>query len=600
MHNHVRQRIEYTYFRKVREPTSNCERKACVVYLHSHGGCRLEAINLLPSVADIEMDFCCFDFTGSGLSEGEYTTLGFEEYSDIQAILDIIEQKYAVHDFILWGRSMGAVSAIMHTHSNPAGIRFLVLDSPFSDVDQMVRDIGNSYVVSLGEYISSFVFGLIKDEILKKVQIDFSNFKPIDYCCSINVPCIFLAASEDKLVIPERIAEMSQRWGADDKPFVSVMSITGTHTSMRQEQDIKMVFKKLASFFPPTLQGPVVEVKGIGLTSAASPVQLFHKQPRKNAPQHTAYNSHQTFKLESSHQQSSEFSKALTSDFDSSYSISHLQVNAEPKKVYYSVCADTDERQSENISTPYMLKPRKSNETPQTKAAQSNCRRSYNSDSFHRESIEQAGQYQSGGKNKRIWDEVQHNDSNGRGSICSSQLETHQNSLYRYLKSEEPFMIRGGEVQGGMKDPRYLFMGGNECTKARKSADRSLLDQLSTSHHEHGQNSTPSNHFRYQPFYSNIPVSPVNFQTRLNQRQAIPRGDESERPSLIRPQRPSPNTTPAKPSKISIFDEDCTSHSQSVFLKPPILRQSVFPVLVESSDKQPHAAPALSNRTTFK
>ena len=63
---------------------------------------------LLPKV-----NLILFDFAGSGYSEGEYITLGVKEARDTRTIIDYAKQKFGINKVILWGRSMGAVTAIL-------------------------------------------------------------------------------------------------------------------------------------------------------------------------------------------------------------------------------------------------------------------------------------------------------------------------------------------------------------------------------------------------------------------------------------------------------------------------------------------------------
>jgi len=54
-----------------------------------------------------------FDFAGCGKSSGEYVTLGWKETDDLSQLIDILTRDYSATQISLWGRSMGAVTAIM-------------------------------------------------------------------------------------------------------------------------------------------------------------------------------------------------------------------------------------------------------------------------------------------------------------------------------------------------------------------------------------------------------------------------------------------------------------------------------------------------------
>jgi alpha/beta superfamily hydrolase len=74
-----------------------------------------------------------FDFAGCGLSEGEYISLGFYERQDVECVFTFLRTLGTVSSIGIWGRSMGAVTALMYADSNHE-IGCLVLDSPFSNL----------------------------------------------------------------------------------------------------------------------------------------------------------------------------------------------------------------------------------------------------------------------------------------------------------------------------------------------------------------------------------------------------------------------------------------------------------------------------------
>lgn len=99
------------------------------------------------------LSFCNFDFTGCGNSEGSVISFGANEKHDILAVLDSLSEKWGVQRVILWGRSMGAASAVKYcelvqtyrygdTRKEVLGI---VLDSCFRSFDQLAVEIGDKH-----------------------------------------------------------------------------------------------------------------------------------------------------------------------------------------------------------------------------------------------------------------------------------------------------------------------------------------------------------------------------------------------------------------------------------------------------------------------
>ena len=59
----------------------------CVIYMHGNSSARLEGIPQLSLVLSLGATLLAFDFCGSGLSEGEYVSLGAFEKEDLKVCL---------------------------------------------------------------------------------------------------------------------------------------------------------------------------------------------------------------------------------------------------------------------------------------------------------------------------------------------------------------------------------------------------------------------------------------------------------------------------------------------------------------------------------
>ena len=77
-----------------------------------HGGMRHTCLSRLGLCLDLGCQFIALDCCGSGQSDGEYVSLGFKEQDDVAAVLAAERAAPGgVGDVVLWGRSMGAVTA---------------------------------------------------------------------------------------------------------------------------------------------------------------------------------------------------------------------------------------------------------------------------------------------------------------------------------------------------------------------------------------------------------------------------------------------------------------------------------------------------------
>lgn len=81
-----------------------------MIYLHCNSGSRLEGHVYVDTLINAGIAVCLFDFAGSGLSDGEYISLGFFELNDVDAVVKHLIATFHVSRIALWGRSMGAVT----------------------------------------------------------------------------------------------------------------------------------------------------------------------------------------------------------------------------------------------------------------------------------------------------------------------------------------------------------------------------------------------------------------------------------------------------------------------------------------------------------
>jgi pimeloyl-ACP methyl ester carboxylesterase len=107
------------------------------------------ALPFVDQILSKQLNICTFDFSGTGLSQGHYVSLGFHEKYDVSAVLDHLSNKFNIKHFYLWGRSMGAVAAVKYLSmmTNPSTresrshkdykINGLILDSPFQSLREL-------------------------------------------------------------------------------------------------------------------------------------------------------------------------------------------------------------------------------------------------------------------------------------------------------------------------------------------------------------------------------------------------------------------------------------------------------------------------------
>lgn len=115
-----------------------------------------------------------FDFAGSGLSEGEFVSLGHFEQEDVAAVVEYLRSTGEVSTIALWGHSMGAVTSIMFGDRDPS-IAAMILDSPFCDLTQLAYelvDMSREQGFWVPGFAASMGMGSIRRAVKKRAGFD--------------------------------------------------------------------------------------------------------------------------------------------------------------------------------------------------------------------------------------------------------------------------------------------------------------------------------------------------------------------------------------------------------------------------------------------
>ncbi|KAH9765386.1 Hydrolase 4 domain-containing protein [Citrus sinensis] len=235
----------------------------CVIYCHGNSGCRADAseaaIILLPS----NITVFTLDFSGSGLSGGEHVTLGWNEKDDLKAVVDYLRADGNVSMIGLWGRSMGAVTSLLYGAEDPS-IAGMVLDSPFSDLVDLMMELVDTYKIRLPKFTVKFAIQYMRKAIQKKAKFDITDLNTIksmmkyakavvvSVAKSCFVPVLFGHAVEDDFINPHHSDRIFEAYAGDK----NIIKFEGDHNSPRPQ----FYFDSINIFFHNVLQPPEDEV----------------------------------------------------------------------------------------------------------------------------------------------------------------------------------------------------------------------------------------------------------------------------------------------------------------------------------------------------
>jgi len=210
----------------------------CVVYMHGNSSCRLESLDCINYLLPLNITLFCFDFSGCGMSQGEYISLGWWEREDIAMIIDHLRAERRVSTIGLWGRSMGAVTALLHADRDHT-IAGLVLDSPFSNLPKLANELAYQYMKIPNMFVNP-ILKMVASSIKSKADFDIYHLSPIDHVSKAFIPALFATAKDDDFVAPHHTKKLHDAYSGDK----NLVEFEGDHNSTRPQ-----FFYDSASFF---------------------------------------------------------------------------------------------------------------------------------------------------------------------------------------------------------------------------------------------------------------------------------------------------------------------------------------------------------------
>ncbi|ETV99856.1 hypothetical protein, variant [Aphanomyces invadans] len=205
----------------------------CLIYLHGNSSCRLEAHSILRCVLSTGATVVAMDCIGCGASDGDYITLGYFERDDVHALVEHLRNLDSVSTIGLWGRSMGAVTALLHADRDPS-IAGLVVDSAFANLDQLVHEVvehGRQEGFTIPTLAVKIVLRCIRSSVHKRAQFDLKDVSPIDHVHQSFIPALFVAAHSDTFIRPHHTEALFAKYAGDK----NLIKVQGDHNSPRPQ-----------------------------------------------------------------------------------------------------------------------------------------------------------------------------------------------------------------------------------------------------------------------------------------------------------------------------------------------------------------------------
>ena len=226
------------------------DRIPVVIYMHGNSSARVEVLPQLSYLLSLGLAVFSFDFAGSGKSDGEYVSLGYYEREDLMCVIAHLRATNVVSTIALWGRSMGAATALMHGDRDPS-IACMILDSSFADLTQLCEEMvdkGKDQGIHVPSFVVAMAIRMLQSSVKKQAGFNLKLISPISHADKCFIPALFVAGEHDDFINKRHSQQIYDKYAGDKNLIV----VEGDHNSPRP----KFMFDSVSIFLQTCLQIP--------------------------------------------------------------------------------------------------------------------------------------------------------------------------------------------------------------------------------------------------------------------------------------------------------------------------------------------------------
>ena len=212
----------------------------CLIYLHGNASCRLESMKVLSLCMTLGISLVTLDMSGSGMSQGSYVSLGHFEKDDVSAVCNYLRDNGFATALGIWGRSMGATTALLYASQVDPNIAAIVSDSAFSSLYQLSQDLVGMATQGMGSvkrFVTDQAIGMVSSATKHRVGFDVSDVDVLSSIHSCQRPILFIWGESDTMVLPAHAQRLREAHHGPSQEC----AVPGNHNSTRTTECYEIV-----------------------------------------------------------------------------------------------------------------------------------------------------------------------------------------------------------------------------------------------------------------------------------------------------------------------------------------------------------------------
>jgi pimeloyl-ACP methyl ester carboxylesterase len=190
----------------------------CILYLHGNASSQVEGIFTTCIFSEFGILTCMIDAIGCGRSDGDNISLGLREKDGIPAVCQYLRNVFKVQKIILYGRSMGAATALWSA-CEQQNIDAIVCDSPYISISEIAADLVHHSLIL--RFLSKFIYPIISISVVWNAGYSMNEVDMSKILSNGRIPAFFIHGIDDNLINIRQTRAIYSLSGEEVKYFLS-------------------------------------------------------------------------------------------------------------------------------------------------------------------------------------------------------------------------------------------------------------------------------------------------------------------------------------------------------------------------------------------